>query len=74
MTRSEFEYELISRGFDPDIVSFDEGAKEGYGIRKVYRRWEIFFRERGNEYFVRGFPSESDALKALLQDIIGENN
>lgn len=70
MTREEFFHALTSYGFDPANVSIDNAAIDGYGIRKVYRRWEIFFRERGVEYYTRGYPSESDALIALLEDIL----
>ena len=70
MTREEFFRELIIHGFDPEQISIDNAAMDGYGIRKVYWRWEIFFRERGVEYFTRGYPSESEALIALLEDIL----
>ena len=70
MTREEFFCELIAHDFDPEHISIDNTAMDGYGIRKAYWRWEIFFRERGVEYFTRGYPSESEALIALLEDIL----
>lgn len=69
MTKADFFKELLSRGIDPGSISFDETVKDGYGIRKVHHRWEIFFRERGTEFYTKGYPSESDALTALLDDI-----
>ena len=70
MTREEFLDALIGYGFDPSNVLIDNPIMDGYGIRRVYWHWEIFFRERGTEYFTRGYPSESDALAALLEDIL----
>ena len=70
MTREEFLHALTINGFEPANVLIDNAAKDGYGIRKVYWRWEIFFRERGVEYYTRGYPSESEALIALLEDIL----
>lgn len=35
-----------------------------------YFRWETLVRERGQEYDVRGFPSESDALKSLSEELL----
>ena len=69
MTKSDFIKELIGREIDPDSISFDETTKDGYGVRRVYHRWEIFFRERGTEFYTKGYPTESDALIALLDDI-----
>lgn len=70
MNRQDFIQALIDHNIDPSTVAFNDGAKEGYGIRKNYLRWEIYFRERGTEFYTRGFPSESDALVALLYDIL----
>ena len=70
MTKDEFLEILTINGIDQTSISFDDNVKEGYGIRKVYFRWEIFFRERGVEFNTRGYPSESDALVALLGDIL----
>lgn len=70
MTKDEFFHALTVYGFDTENVLIDDPTMDGYGIRKVYWRWEIFYRERGVEYFTRGYPSESDALTALLDDIL----
>lgn len=70
MNRQDFTQALIDHNIDPSSVAFNDGSKDGYGIRKNYLRWEIYFRERGTEFYVRGFPSESDALTALLDDVL----
>ena len=70
MSREEFISELVSRGIATEIVSFDDSFSDGYGIRRVWYRWEIFYRERGREFYTKGYPSESDALIALLDDIV----
>ena len=70
MTKDEFIQRLITNGIEPDSISFDESTKDGYGIRRVYYRWEIFYRERGTEFHTLGFPSEEEALSALLNNIL----
>lgn len=70
MDRKEFAKFLTDNNIDPTIVSFNDPLHEGYGIRRNGLRWEIFIRERGVEYNVRGFPSESDALQAMCCDLI----
>jgi hypothetical protein len=71
MTREQFFETLEVNGIDKNIVSFDDSIKEGHGIRQNYHRWETFIRERGQEYNVIGYPSESDALIALSEQLIG---
>lgn len=70
MTKQEFINSIVKHGINPNTISFNDGLKEGYGIRKVYWRWEIYYRERGKEYDVRGYPSESDALINLLEELV----
>ncbi len=70
MSRDEFLLALKEKGIDTSIVSFDDGFKDGYCVRKVYYRWEVFFRERGKEYEVVGFPCESNALEYLIEKIL----
>lgn len=70
MTRKEFISFLEENSIDCSIVSFDNTTKDGYIIRKNYYRWETLFRERGCEYNVIGFPSESDALSHLAEELL----
>ena len=70
MDCNTFLEELKNRNIDPSVVVPESSVKDGFVIRKNYYRWEIFFRERGQEYEVRGFPSKSDALENLLETII----
>lgn len=70
MTREEFIDLLKSNNIDPAVVTFDDPMREGYVVRKNYFRWEVFYRERGKEYNAVGYPSESDALKALADKLI----
>lgn len=70
MTKGDFLVLLKENNIDENIVVFDDSLKDGYCIRKNYYRWELFFRERGKEYDLTGFPSESDALTALLDKLI----
>lgn len=70
MTKNEFLVLLKENNIDENIVVFDDLIKDGYCIRKNYHRWEILFRERGKEYDLIGFPSESDALTALFERLV----
>ena len=74
MNHQEFIMELKKRGIDLSIVVFDNNIKDGFCIRKNYFRWEICYRERGQEYNIRGYPSEGDALEMLLEEIIRYND
>lgn len=71
MNRDEFIVRLKENGIPPEIVSFDSSTSEGYNIRKSRLRWETFMRERGTEYNCIGFPSESDALQHMLDELVG---
>ena len=70
MNREEFIIQLKEKGIDPEIVSFNSSTKDGYNIRKDRLRWETFIRERGKEYNCIGFPSESDALQHMFDEIV----
>lgn len=70
MTRDEFMELLADNQIDPNIVRFDDGTSDGYCVRKTRFRWETLVRERGMEYDVLGYPSESDALTKLSEDLI----
>lgn len=70
MTRDEFVSKLKENSIDPNIVSFNDDTKEGYCIRKNYFRWETLVRERGKEYDIIGYPSESDALNKMYLELL----
>ena len=70
MTRDEFVSKLKENSIDPDIVSFNDDTKEGYCIRKNHFRWETLVRERGKEYDIMGYPSESDALNKMYSELL----
>ena len=70
MTRNEFISILKDNVINPEMVSFDDNTKEGYCIRKNHYRWETLVRERGKEYDLLGFSSESDALQSLSDELI----
>lgn len=69
MDRNEFVIRLEENGIPPEIVSFDSSTNDGYNIRKNKLRWEAFTRERGVEYNCIGFPSESDALQHMFDEL-----
>ncbi len=70
MTKTELLDKLNKENISTDIVSFDDPIKDGLCLRKVYYRWEVFYRERGQEYNVIGFPSESDALQYMYEKLL----
>ena len=70
MNRNEFIARLKENGIPPEIVSFDSSMNDGYNIRKNKLRWETFTRERGEEYDCIGFPSESDALQHMFNELV----
>ena len=70
MTRDEFFKLLEDNNINPNMVSIDDNTSEGYCIRKNHFRWETLVRERGKEYDVLGYPSESDALEKMSEELI----
>ena len=70
MNRNEFIARLKENGIPLEIVSFDSSINDGYNIRKNKLRWETFTRERGKEYNCIGFPSESDALQHVFNELV----
>ena len=69
MTKTEFLELLDKHNINKNIVVFDDNITDGYCVRKNYYRWEVFFRERGKEYDLLGFSSESDALQYLFDKL-----
>lgn len=47
MTKNEFIEILKANKIDPNMVSFNDDAREGYCVRKNYFGWETLVRERG---------------------------
>ncbi len=70
MDQNEFIARLKENGIPAGIVSFDSSTDDGYNIRKNKLRWETFTRERGKEYNCMGFPSESDALQHMFDELV----
>ena len=70
MDRNEFIVRLKENGIQPGIVSFDSSTNDGYNIRKNKLCWETFTRERGEEYNCIGFPSESEALQHMFDELV----
>jgi len=70
MTKTELLNKLNKENIPTNIVNFDDPIKDGLCLRKVYYRWEVFYRERGQEYNGIGFPSESDALQYMYEKLL----
>ena len=69
MTRNGFLQSLRENNIDESLVSFGPAFREGHCVRHIGFRWEVFIRERGKDYDVMGFPSESDALQYLFEKL-----
>ena len=69
MTKNKFIESLKSNDISTNLIHFENSVADGYYVLKNYHRWEVFYRERGKDYDCVGFPSESDALKYLLNKL-----
>lgn len=70
MTREEFVQLLQKHHINENLVSFDNHLADGYCVRKNRTNWEVFIRERDKIYDAVGFPSESDALTYLYEELV----
>lgn len=70
MNKNEFIARLKENGIPQGIVSFDSSTNDGYNLRKNKLRWETFIREKGKECDCIGFPSESDALQHMFDELV----
>ncbi len=69
MNKSEFLILIQSHNIDINLIVFDDPVRDGYCVKRNHLRWEVSYRERGKEYGIMGFPSESDALCYLIKKI-----
>lgn len=69
MTRIEFMALLEDHNISADIVHFENSVADGYYVLKNHQRWEVFFRERGQDYDCMGFPTEHSALLYLADKL-----
>lgn len=70
MTREEFLILLEHNKRSAADVHFETSVADGWYVLRNYHRWEVFFRERGQDYDCVGFPSESNALEFLSERLI----
>ena len=70
MTRAKFLALCRKSNISTSMIHFENSAADGYYVLKNHYRWELSFRERGQEYECMGFPSESDALNYLADKLI----
>lgn len=70
MTRQEFIQLLQTNNIDEKLVSFDNDLADGYCVRKIQTHWEVFVKEKDKFYNAIGFPSESDALIYLFEELL----
>lgn len=70
MTKEVFFDELKKYNINIDLVAINNQTKEGYCIRQTYLGWEVFVRERGEEYDTRLFSTESEALSYMLNELL----
>jgi hypothetical protein len=72
MTRSEFISALDKEHIPLDDICFDWEYRDGViCIRENYGTWEVFIRDRGQEFGMHKYSSESDALEYLYHCVSG---
>ena len=70
MTKEQFFRILKANNIPLDLICFDDNIKDDvFCINHNYTHWEVFYRERGKEFDVKKFVTESDALKCLLDKL-----
>ena len=69
MDRKEFVSLLIQKEISPEMISFDNCIDEGYCVRKKGYYWVVSIWERGTEYNLHAFDSESEALQYLYKKL-----
>ena len=72
MTKTEFLELCKNNDISSDLIHFENSVADGYYILQNYHRWEVFFRERGNDSECMGFPSESDAFIYLADKLVAQ--
>lgn len=70
MTKDVFFDQLKKYSINLDLVAINNQTAEGYCIRKTYSGWEVFVRERGKEYDIRLFSTESEAFSYMLNELL----
>ena len=70
MDRNEFWEYLRQNQIDPEMVSFDNSIAEGDIIQKKGPYWVISYKERGIEFNLHAFLTESEALEYELNRLV----
>ena len=73
MNKNEFISALQNNGINSNLVCFNDYIKDDvFCVIESYGKIEIFYRERGKEFFKREFEVLSDALNYLLGVMTGK--
>ena len=72
MNRSEFLSKLADHKINAEgLVCFNDNFSDDiFVVNQNYYRWEVFYRERGEQFELKIFDSESDALDYLFSHIL----
>lgn len=69
MTRQEFLEEVRKEGINPRTFDLDNVKHECYVLNSDYYDYRVYYSERGSEYNIRHFVTESEALEYLLEKL-----
>ena len=71
MNKNEFVEILIKYNIDPNIVCFNDKIKDDvFCVMDNYNAVDVFYRERGREFGLQKFSTQSDALEYLSNKIL----
>lgn len=71
MNINEFIEILIKYNIDPNIVCFNDKIKDDvFCVMDNYNSVDVFYRERGREFELKNFSTQSDALEYLSNKIL----
>ena len=71
MNKNEFVEILIKYNIDPNIVCFNDKIKDDvFCFMDNYNAVDVFYRERGREFDLQKFSTQSDALEYLSNKIL----
>lgn len=71
MDKNIFIQLLNKHDIDPNIVCFNNTSKDDvFCVMDNYNTIDVFYRERGREFDVQKFSTQSEALEYLLKKVL----
>lgn len=71
MDKQQFMSLLIQHNINPEVVCFNDNIKDDvFCVMDNYKTVDVFYRERGREFELQRFKTQSEALEYLLMKIL----